>query len=305
MRNLFLLLLSGSLVCGIAHGQTQAAFAAADSANTSTNGSNGAVSSPVLPVHPHKYDPLLDPPPLPRAKVSLIGGTVMRIDDVQNRITIRPFGAKKDMGLAFDTRTQIVEDGKLSGEWQIKPGQRVYVDSQLDGTRVFARSIRIQSLGANGSGYGQILNYDANTNTLTLRDQLSEQPVHFHLNAATVVQNRGEAGSTADLKPGSLVSLVFANRQDRNVVKEVSLLAQPGSVFSFLGKLTFIDLSRNLIAVSNQADDKSYEIQLANVPTSVLQNLHEGTTVAISAVFDGSQYVARNVSLPDQNSDQE
>jgi len=312
MRTLLLTAVCLTLMLA-ANAQNQNSFAAGNantgssfgSLSNANNANPAAVSNTASPKQPAQRDPLLDPPPLPRAKVSLIGGTVMRVDDVLNRITIRPFGAKKNMGLNFDTRTDIVEDGKPAAEWDIKPGQRVYIDSQLDGTRVFARSIRIQSLGASGSGYGQILNYDARTNTLTLRDQLSAQPVHFRLSAATVVRNGTAVGSTADLQPGSLVSLVFANQQERNVVKEVSLLAQPGAVFSFFGTITFVDLSRNLIAVSNQADNKAYEIHLGSVPPSILNGLHEGTTVGISAVFDGNQYVARNVSLQNSNPSQD
>ncbi|MBV8523515.1 MAG: hypothetical protein JOY71_15555, partial [Acetobacteraceae bacterium] len=41
---------------------------------------------------PNANDPLLEPPPLPKTKPTLIGGTAARIDHVRNLLTIQPFG---------------------------------------------------------------------------------------------------------------------------------------------------------------------------------------------------------------------
>jgi hypothetical protein len=241
------------------------------------------------------YDPLLDLPPLPHQKIALTGGTVTQVDHILNRMTIRPFGSKQQMRLDFDMRSAVFQDNKPAAGKDISVGQRVYVDTQLNGTRVFAKTIRIQTSASSGSGTGQILDYDPSANLLTLRDELSNQPVHFRLTASTVVYSGNEARSQADLRPGSLVSLTFTDQQGRTVVRDVALLAQPGAESDFFGKLTYLDLSRNVIAVANQNDGKTYEIRLASVPQSVLRNLHEGTVIGVKAVFDGKQYTARNV----------
>ncbi len=38
------------------------------------------------------YDPLLEPPPLPKGKTTLIGGIATNVDHVRNRMTVQPFG---------------------------------------------------------------------------------------------------------------------------------------------------------------------------------------------------------------------
>jgi Domain of unknown function (DUF5666) len=264
--------------------------------------SSGTANRPSSPASPVQYDPLLDPPPLPHRSVTLIGGTVTKLDPVMNQLTIRPFGENKKMRIAFDTRTQIYADAKPASESALQKGQRVYVDTMLNGTAVFAKSIQIDAGGGAGSGRGQIIAYEPGT--LTVRDELSEQATRFRLSPNTVVRSGGETRSTADLVPGSLVSLTFGTQQNENVVREVSLLAKPGSVFSFFGPITYVDLSRKLVALDNRDDDKNYEIHLTAIPRSMMQDLHEGTLVGISAVFDGSQYVARDVSFGNKKESQ-
>jgi cold shock CspA family protein len=268
------------------------------SAQTVNHGDSTAsietISSP--PASP-SYDSLLDPPPLPHKTVTLIGGTVTNLDPVMNRLTIQPFGENQKFRIAFDTRTRIYADARLVAESALQKGQRVYVDTMLNGTTVFAKTIQIDAKGGAGSGRGQIVGFDSGSETLTVRDELSDQPTPFQLSSTAVVRGNGETRTTADLVPGSLVSLTFDTQQNRNVVREVILLAKPGSTFSFFGPITYVDLSRQLVALDNQNDEKNYEIHLAAIPRNMLRELHEGTVVGISAVFDGSQYVARNISF--------
>jgi cold shock CspA family protein len=246
------------------------------------------------------YDPLLDPPPLPHASVSLIGGTVTSIDPVMNLLTVRAFGDKGKTRIAFDTRTQVLADGHPVGESALQKGQRVYVDTMLNGTTVFAKTIQIDAHGGAGSGRGQIVAYDDAAGELTVRDELSDQAMRFHLSPTTVVRSEGQTRTTADLVAGSLVSLTFGAQEGRDVVREVSLLAKPGSTFTFFGPITYVDLSRKLLALNNHNDDKNYEIHLTAIPRSMLRDLHEGTVVEISAEFNGSQYVARDVQFPQE-----
>jgi len=67
-------------------------------------------------------------------------------------------------------------------------------------------------------------------------------------------------------------------------------------VFSFFGRITFLDLSRHIVAVNNRNDEKTYEISVSGVPDSILRSLHEGTEVGVSAVFDGNHYLARTIA---------
>jgi len=288
------LLAASALVAG----QSQSNFATPTTPSTTPNS-----TSTSTPTQPQAYDPLLDPPPLPHRNATLIGGSITYLDPVRNQITLRPFGDGHKMHIAFDTRTQIVEDGKTVNQSALQTGQRVYIDTILNGSTVFAKGVQIDSKGAGGSGRGQILDYDSSTGTLSLRDELSNQPASFKVSPNVAVKSGNETRTIADLVPGALVSLTFATQQNHPVVQQVDLLAKPGSSFTFYGKITYVDLSQKTVALDNQNDDKNYQIHLTSIPQSMLRNLHEGTIVQISAIFDGSQYVARNLSFPGNTSE--
>ncbi len=274
-------------------------------ANLTTTTSTRDAAVPAKTPYIDLYDPLLDLPPLPRAKVALIGGTVTQVDHVSNRLTLRPFGSKQQLRVDFDMRSAVYRDSQPALPKDIQRGDRVYVDTMLNGTRVFAKSVRIQTGASSGNGTGQVIDYDAAANLLTVRDELSSQPVHFRLSSTTVVRNGTQTIQAAELRPGSLVSLTFVDQQGHSVVRDVTLLAQPGAEFSFFGKLTFVDLSQKMMAIANQVDGKTYEIHLASIPPAVLRNLHEGSDVGVSAVFDGTQYTARSVASAAQSSEQQ
>src|SRR5882724_9521645 len=59
---------------------------------------------------PTSHDPLLDLPTLPKKKVSLIGGTVAKLDPIQNQVTVQTFGGKQKMRMGFDVRTRFYRD---------------------------------------------------------------------------------------------------------------------------------------------------------------------------------------------------
>jgi hypothetical protein len=244
------------------------------------------------------YDPLLDLPPLPRTKVSLIGGTLTRLDRVQDQMTVQPFGGKQQMRFAFDVRTRVYRDNQPATEREIKPGQRIYIDSMLDGSRIFAKTIWIETGTPNGTGRGQVLAYDPQDGILTVRDELSSQSLKFRVDKTTEVRQGNETRSLSDLREGSLVSVVFGPEQERyGRVQQISLLAQPGSQYSFFGRITYLDLSRKMIAVENQTDNQTYEIYLESLPGSGVRGLGQGSQVNISAVFDGTHYVAHTIEV--------
>jgi hypothetical protein len=308
MRKLLRLIGLFALTGGL-NAQTPSAFSPSNPVSPNaamSNTANAPAATTTAETRTQAYDPLLDLPPLPHNRVSLIGGTVVNVDGILDRITIRPFGSKQQMHLVFDIRSHIERDGEPAAERDIRPGERVYIDSMLDGTRVFAKNIRIRTSGSSGNGRGQILGYDASSQVLTLRDELSGQAVHFSLTPTTVIRSGSEIRSFADLKPGALVSLDFGNQQGVVVVHEISVLAEPGASFSFFGRITFVDLTRKLIAINNQSDGKAYEIYLPTIAPDVIQALHEGKQVSVSAVFDGTQYTASSLSpvTSSQTSDQ-
>lgn len=240
------------------------------------------------------YDPLLDLPPLPRNRVTLIGGTVSSLDEVMNRMWLRPFGQKKTMFVAFDTRTRFFQDGHPISYRDIRQGQRVYVDTMLNGSKVFAKKIWIQSAADSGIARGQIVDFDSQHSTLTVRDELSSQAVKMQITPTTVIRNGDRPASIGDLSEGSLVSLEFGPQRD---LREITVSAKPGTSFTFAGRITYLDVSRKLIALDNRSDQVKYDISVDAIAPSIVQQLHEGDEISIEAIFDGSRYDARRIDL--------
>ncbi|HEY7098247.1 MAG TPA: hypothetical protein VH437_16085 [Terriglobales bacterium] len=261
-----------------------------------TNPPAAQTAAPDKPAAKPPYDPLLDFPPLPHDRVTLIGGTVTKLDQVQDKMTIQPFGSGKKMHVAFDVRTNFLRNGASAKQHDLRAGDRVYLDTMLNGTQVFAKTIWIQAASPTGEGEGQVVDYDGETQLLTVRDELSQQALRFKLTPSTVVKIGDQTRLVTDLKPGTLVSLTFGPQQDRyGTVREISVLALPGMSFSFFGRITFLDLSARIIAIDNNNDGKNYTIHFEGLPQGTLRGLRQGNEVGISAVFDGSQYVARSV----------
>ncbi len=242
-------------------------------------------------------DPLFDVPPLPQGKISLVGGTVAKIDRVRNRLTVSVFGGGK-MDMSFDERSHIYHDGVETTQLGIRKGDRVYVDTQLDGTRVFARNIRVESTTLPADARGQIVQYDPKSGTMILREELSSQDVTLHVDPKTGIRFSGQAGSTANLQPGSLVAVRFApGGAERGVAQEISIIAAPGTSFVFAGRVTYLDLHLGTFAVENRTDQKTYELHFDPATSLAANQLVVGLEVTARAVFDGTRYTVTNLTV--------
>ena len=296
-KNLLLLTLTAATALPLAAQNQTSVPPVAPRATTAT-----PTGTPSPAARRENRDPLLDLPELPNNKVTLIGGTVKSLDEVMNKMVVVPFGSKQKMLVAFDTRTDFFEDGKPISYKTIREGQRVYLDTMLNGSTVFAKKIWIQSTADSGIGRGQVVEYDPGRKMLTVRDELSNQPIKMQLTSSTVMK-KGDANATAaDLVPGTLVSMSFGPQRE---LREVTLLASPGTTFVFAGRITYLDMSRKLIAIDNKTDNKKYDVSVDAIAPSVLRQLHEGSEVNVSAVFDGRGYAARSIESPSINSAQE
>ena len=282
--------LAALLLSGSAFGQSQSGFAGNSSPAPAT-------TSPAA--QRENYDPLLDLPPLPRNRITLMGGVVLNNDEVMNHMVFQPFGTRQKMQVHFDTRTRFFLDGKPITEREIKPGQRIYLDTMLNGDRVFAKTIWIRTTADSGVGRGQIMSFDAKRKILTVRDQLSNQPAKLQLTSSTAIRKGNAAASESDLVEGALVDMNFGAQKD---LRAVTILAVPGSTFVFAGRVTYVDVSQKLIAIDNRSDGKKYDINMEAIAPSVLRQIHEGQNVSVSAVFEGNGYGARNIEFASANS---
>jgi hypothetical protein len=252
------------------------------------------------------HDPILDPAPVPRTTTTLVGGIITGVDRMRNRLTLHIFGGNR-WTVNFDERTHIFHNGAETTQLALKKGERVYVDTQLDNNRhdIFARNIRVGVAELPADADGQIIAIDTRHNELTLRDSLNSVPVRFAVDPETRISSGQTPAAFKDVKPGTLVHVRFAaSSPNRGLAREISIIAIPGSTFTFAGKVTFLDLHRGLIAVQNSTDDKNYEIHFAPSAVSNRNELGVGRDVLVRATFEGTRYMAQSVN-PTKTPDEE
>jgi len=235
-------------------------------------------------------------PPVPKANATLIGGTLDKIDMVRDRVTVRLFGGGKESFL-FDPRTQVYRGGKAVTVADLHEGERIYLDTILDGSTVFARAIRLTAAHATGTSQGVVLKFRSNGDELVLRDALSPNPVDVRVNRSTRVMQGDRPVAISAVVPGTLISIRFSPEGSaHNTATEISILAQPGTRYTFSGRVVHIDLRTGLLVLNSSTDHKTYEVYL---PSSINpdESLQPGVMVQAVTDFDGERYVVRNVTV--------
>lgn len=310
---LFLALVAG--VATAAGAQVANPAPSNNSPATASSGTGGAAAATQMPPQgtpagsaneqDDNYDPLLAPPPLPKGKVTLIGGTVRHIDQIRNKLALQAFGGGT-YKFNFDERTHIYRDGTEVTQLAIHPGERAYVDSMLDSGKLFARNIHIETTTEPASASGQLMEYDSRHGIMVLRDSLSSQPVSFRVTPTTAIrQHDSSPGTASDFKPGALIAVKFApDRADRGVAREISIIAEPGNVFTFSGPISFLDLHSGVLAVNNKTDNRIYDIHFDQAKTPVTDEWKVGAPVTIQAKFDANGYTADSVTVQKQGAEQ-
>lgn len=239
---------------------------------------------------------LEDFPLAPQGKSTVIGGSIRQVDGVRDQITLNIYGGRT-IKVLFDERTQAYRDGQKSPLHDLRAGDNVSVETVLDGTAVFARSIHMLSQLPEGAAQGQIMKYDRGAGELMLHDSLFPDPIKLRVPATAAIVHEGQEVSSGDLKEGALVSVLFqANGNGQNVARKITLLANPGSLFVFVGKVVFLDLRAGLLALVDPRDNKKYDISF-DPGLAVSRELHEGTEITVTADFDGTRYSARSIAL--------
>ena len=240
---------------------------------------------------------LPDLPPVPSAKATLIGGTIEKLDRVRDQITVKVFGGGR-MKVLIDPRTRILLAGTTTASIaDLRQGQRVYLDTILDGTTVFARSIRLKTSATLGESQGVVVNYRADRGELTIRDSISPSALRVRLNPSTRFTQGDKTVPGSTLTTGSLVALKFSSEGNgHEVAREIAILALPGTRYTFTGQVVHVDLRTGLLVINSSTDHKTYEVYL-NPSVAPDENLHTGATVTVIANFEGSRYVARNLTI--------
>ena len=253
-------------------------------------------------VDPNDVADLLAPKPLQPSKLSLIGGTVKSIDQIRDNMTVQVYDSGT-MHLKFDQRTHFYRDGKETTQLTVKKGDRVYLDTQLFEGKVFAKNVHVESGSRSADASGQIMSFNRKTGDMVVQDQLAGSTVKFRVDPQTTIK-QGDARTTAGaLRPGSLVAVKFSPRsRSTGTAEEVSIIAAPGTSFTYFGRVTHLDLRSRLLAIENQADGKVYDVHFDSA-TRIPQNLTVGSQVTAVAMFRGNDYLAQSIevnSAPDR-----
>ena len=201
------------------------------------------------------------------------------------------------MKIYFDPRTHFYNEGDEASVSDLRPGDRVSIDTMLDGNTIFARNIRIKRAAA-GQSQGVVLSYRPEKGELTLRDPLSLKPLTLLVTSKTRLTNGTRLASTSELIPGTLVTIQFASQPDgRDTAEEVSVLAVPGTSFTFAGRVTALDLSTGLLVLTSSTDGKTYDLYLDTATTTIDAKLRLGVDITVLTRFEGERYVARTLTV--------
>ena len=240
---------------------------------------------------------LPDLPPMPKGDATVIGGAIRRLDRVRDQLTLYVFGSR-DMKILFDERTQVYRDGKRIALGDLRTGDRVSVETMLDGTAVFARSVRMLTQSwLEGECYGQVQEYNRTTGELTLRDSLSPEVIVLRVSGETTVVGPGQKPASAgDLGAGALISAKFQADRGAAKAREITILAVPGTSFVFNGSVSFLDLHAGVLVLVDPRDKKQYEVSFDPVRQRI-SNLRPGAEVTVTAGFDGRRYSATAISV--------
>lgn len=237
-----------------------------------------------------------DLPPLPAAKATLVGGTIQKLDRVQDRVTLQLFGGGKTT-VFFDGRTNVYRDGAPSSLASLKPGDRIYLDTILYNDMVFARNIRLRTGQAAGEGQGIVMSYRPDRTELVIRDATAPQPLRLRMTADTRVTRDGQPSSAANLREGALVAIRFSSQPSgRDFAQQISIVAEPGQDFTFAGKVKYLDLHTGVLVLTSSTNGKTYEVYLEpSVPVD--QNLREGADITALTRFKENRYVAHSLTV--------
>jgi hypothetical protein len=284
------MLLPAAVLAGVAFLQIQ--FAQAQVADTQSSLKSVSNSADISLI-----------PAQPRGKSTILGGEIRSIDPVRDELKLKIYG-QRPMKILFDERSQIYRDGKRIPLRDLGPADHASVQTLLDGTDVYALSIHILSQSPEGEYQGRVVDYNSNTNELTMSSVLFHEPLKLIVRSGTPVARVGQDSYTsgqrgaADLVPGALISVTFrSDKQGGGVVDQISVMATPGSAFVFTGDVSSLDMHAGMLTLVDPRDEKGYEVSFSSSLLPASQNLHPGDHVVIDADFDGKRYVASAITI--------
>jgi len=245
------------------------------------------------------HDPILDPPPFPTGMTTLVGGIITSVDRIRNHLKVKVYGGDT-WTIFFDERTHVFRGGAEVTQLALKTGDRVYVDTMLDNNErdVFARNIRVGIAAPPADTEGQIVDVDTAHSEVTLRDSINSVSVRFSVPPDARISEGSVRVPLANLRAGSLVRVKFSpERPNRGEAREIVIVARPGASFTFRGPVTFLDRHREVMAVHNTVDNKTYDLHIDAARMDATANLAVGAEVNVVATFEFTHYNARQITI--------
>lgn len=236
-----------------------------------------------------------DLPPLRKGPVSLIGGAVVKMDPMRDRMVVRPYGGG-DVTIEFDVRTVILRGSSPASPRDIRVGTRIYADTILSNGRIFAKTVRLDVTPTPGETKGQVIAYDSSKRVLRINDTISSQPLTVRLDPQTAILFGNRSASPSDLVNGTLVEVAFrSSSEGPSRAEKIDILAQPGGTFTFAGKIAVVDLRDAHLTLTEPERENTFEVGLDSLPAAEKAALRQGMSVVVRARFDGRRYQAQSV----------
>lgn len=270
--------------------------------------SAGASAVQSAPDSPQKSGPTsaqeaLPPlPPPPAGKKTVIGGSIIHVDPVQDQFDLKVFGGHT-MKILYDQRTHFYRNGVQMPIRELGNERHASVETALDGTKVFAVSIHVLSKVPTGEIQGQVADYDPSKRRLKVNSALSGEAIDLEVPAGTPILRTGQHASASSNAPAELIrgELIQAQFQSagngRGIATKIEVLAAPGSSFQFAGTVTFLNMGAGQMVVTDPRDNKSYTIYFDADRLPASHKLHRGSRVSVTARFSGSRYVATDIKF--------
>ena len=232
-------------------------------------------------------------PPLPNARVALIGGTVKEIDPIRNRMKVKIFGGN-DMKVWFDNRSRVTSNGENILPTKIKKGDRVYLDTQNIHGTFFARQVQVNNRTVPGEVKGRVTDFDPQSGKLRIFDNLSGTELALLVTPETNIKLRDAAADRTRIQTGTFLSARYQPGRGANKADEIQVIVAPGESFRFVGVVRNLDLKSGFVSIENRSDNTIYELR-ATPDDMRAQNLTIGADVDVQAQFDGNDYVVQSL----------
>jgi hypothetical protein len=242
-------------------------------------------------------------PASPSGRSTVMGGQIQRVDLVRDQFALKIPGGKP-VQILFDERTQLYQDGRKISVLKLQNEDHASIETTLDGTAIFALRIHVLSDPPDGQLQGQVISYNPATGELKLRVTASTNAVTLIAVQNTPVGRVGEGvfveqkPGSADLVHGTLLDVTFkAGKNGPGLAKHIDVLAVPGAEFVLRGSVSSLDLRAGRMSIANPSGDNPTDVTFKPSRFEASHDLRQGSSVKVTALFDGTHYVASDISI--------